>query len=61
MKSSSEGEFTKLTELLSCLGRESSLLSEECEQEVELLRERFIGEEMLSVEFARACETARYN
>ena len=60
MKSDSEGEFTKLTELLFCLGKESVLLSEGCEQEVELLRERFIGEETVSVEFARACETARY-
>ena len=42
------------------MGKDSSLLSEECEQEVELLRERFIGEYVLSVEFARACETARY-
>ncbi|KAI6645810.1 Golgi apparatus protein 1 [Oopsacas minuta] len=58
MQSSTDGEFTKLVDILLCLEKGSILLTEECEEQVNTLRGRFIGSHEVSVKFAKACELA---
>ena len=60
VKGSEEGELTKLTRVLMCLEKKNAKrLSDSCDSEVSNMKERFMGQYELDLEFAKACEIDR--